>query len=189
MSIVNGFNGIVIGANANEVRILGGVVEANSEAAYNTYSGILVAPNVTDFTIRDVDFLRFGSSQIHYADIFINAGSSDRYVLSGNRCNGGITYKIFDGGAGASKFTKDNIGYNPRGFTVNQPAVPATGVGVFNNQGVDCMVYVAGGTVTGYAVGGTPFGYGGTNVGIMVPAGSSIQVFYSAAPTWKWIGA
>lgn len=137
-----------------------------------------------------MDFLRSGSGARHLADIQVVNGSSDRYVISGNRCRGGVTYSITDGGTGSNKWVKDNVGYNPRGINVAQPTVPSSGTGVTNNTGVDCMVYVAGGTVTNYAINGTLLGIGGpTNTGIAVPAGAQIQVFYTAAPTWKWIGS
>lgn len=190
MAINNGLDGVRIQATCTQIRIIGGVFDDNSITTANTSSGIFVAANTTDFTIRDIDGLRTGTTPRELADIYVAAGTSDRYVIGGNRCRGGVTYSIFDGGTGANKWVQQNAGYNPRGSNVPQPAVPASGTAVTNNTGVDCTVYVAGGTVTNYAVGGTILGIGGpTNVGIVVPAGSTIQVFYSAAPTWKWIGA
>lgn len=68
------------------------------------------------------------------------------------------------------------------GFTT--PAVPASTTPVTNTTGVPATVVITGGTVTAVTVGGTSAGSGdGTYV---VPAGSTIAVTYSVAPTWTW---
>lgn len=187
MAINNGKDGFTI-QGGSQIRILGGVCDQNSATTSNTNSGVNFSAGVTDFTVRDVDFFRQGSSARHYADIYVAAGASDRYVLSGNRCRGGVTYLIFDGGTGVNKWIQQNDGFNPRGASVTQPSVPASGTAVNNATGQDCMVYLTGGTVTSVAINATLIGYGATSQGYMVPAGGSIQVFYSSAPTWKWFG-
>ena len=70
----------------------------------------------------------------------------------------------------------------------SQPAIPASGA-VFANPvaGVDCMVYINGGTVSAIAVGGQTL-TGVTSGAVRVPAYGSITLTYSAAPTWTWIG-
>lgn len=82
---------------------------------------------------------------------------------------------------------RGNAGYNPVGHAVTQPAVPASTTAQTNTTGVDCMVYVTGGTVTAIAVGGTATGL--IAGAFLVPAGSTITLTYSAAPTWQWFGA
>ncbi len=79
-----------------------------------------------------------------------------------------------------------NGGYNPVGHAVTQPAVPASTVAATNNSGVDCMVFVAGGTVTAIAISGSATGL--TSGAFRVPAGASIAITYSVAPTWQWFG-
>ena len=79
-------------------------------------------------------------------------------------------------------------GYNPVGFGVTQPAVPASTTPVTNTTGVDCMVVVVGGTVTVVTVGGTATGLTATPAVVRVPVGQTIALAYSAAPTWKWFG-
>lgn len=66
-----------------------------------------------------------------------------------------------------------------------QPAVPASTTAVTNNSGQTASVLVAGGTVTEIAVNGSSVATA-TNFTATVPAGESIAVTYSAAPTWYW---
>ncbi len=78
-----------------------------------------------------------------------------------------------------------NAGYNPVG-PITPPAVPATTVAYTNNYGVDMTVFVNGGTVTVVAIGGTTTGQ---VAGLFrVPAGQTITLTYSVAPTWTWFG-
>jgi hypothetical protein len=67
-----------------------------------------------------------------------------------------------------------------------QPAVPATTVAYTNAFGVDCSVYVSGGTVTAVAIAGTTTGL--TSGAFLVPAGQTITLTYSSAPSWMWLG-
>ena len=64
------------------------------------------------------------------------------------------------------------------------PAVPASGTAIANGYGVPVVVTVTGGTVTAISIGGnaTPQ----TSGAVVVPAGQTISLTYSAAPTWTW---
>lgn len=66
------------------------------------------------------------------------------------------------------------------------PTVPASTTAQTNTFGVDCSVFVTGGTVTAVAIGGTATGL--TSGAFRVPAGQTITLTYSAAPTWTWFG-
>lgn len=66
------------------------------------------------------------------------------------------------------------------------PAVPASTVAVANNAGVDCEVYITGGTVTAVTVGGVATGL--TGGAFRVPVNQTIAITYSVAPTWTWFG-
>lgn len=83
-----------------------------------------------------------------------------------------------------------NTGANPPGANTTagftQPSVPATGVAFTNTFGVDCTVYVTGGTVTGIAIGGLTTG--ATSGAFRVQARETITLTYSVAPTWQWFG-
>lgn len=88
--------------------------------------------------------------------------------------------------AGSSAQVKNNVGYNPLGYLAAQPAVPASATAYTNTNGVDCTVYIAGGTVTVIAVGGTATG--AIAGAFRVAAGQTITLTYSVAPTWTWFG-
>ncbi len=78
-----------------------------------------------------------------------------------------------------------NSGYNPVG-ALAAPAIPASAVAQTNTTGLDVTVYVNGGTVSAVAVGGTPTGQ--TGGAFRVPAGQTITLTYTVAPTWTWYG-
>lgn len=64
------------------------------------------------------------------------------------------------------------------------PAVPASTVTATNTSGSAMLVQVQGGTVTVVAVNAVTVG---TLAGLfLVPAGQTIAITYSVAPTWIW---
>jgi hypothetical protein len=68
------------------------------------------------------------------------------------------------------------------GFTT--PAVPASTTPVTNTSSLPATVVIAGGTMTNVAVNGVTAGTGaGTYT---VPAGGTISLTYTVAPTWTW---
>lgn len=76
-------------------------------------------------------------------------------------------------------------------MAVPTPAVPATTVLQANNTGQAVNVTVTGGTLTHVFVydqaGNAITGLSGTAAGVyLVPAGCSISITYSVAPTWAW---
>ncbi len=75
-------------------------------------------------------------------------------------------------------------GLNPGGLLANQPALPASGVAYVNNTNYDCTVFVDGGTVSAIEIGAQNIGPVPST--LRVPAGQSVALTYSAAPTWKW---
>lgn len=70
------------------------------------------------------------------------------------------------------------------GGAQTSPSVPASTTPLTSPFGFDSMVYIAGGTVTVIALGGVATGL--TSGSFRVPAGQSITLTYSVAPTWKW---
>lgn len=71
-----------------------------------------------------------------------------------------------------------------QGAAFSTPSVPATTVPVTNTSPLPATVVVSGGTVSNVAVNGVTAGTGdGTYT---VPAGGTITLTYSAAPTWTW---
>ena len=66
------------------------------------------------------------------------------------------------------------------------PAMPASTVAVANNTGQDITVILSGGTVTHVTVNGTDRATA-SPANVMLPAGGSISLTYSAAPVWAWM--
>jgi hypothetical protein len=94
------------------------------------------------------------------------------------------TNKLSGTAAVAGNFYAQNNGFNP--LTVSNPSMPATGTVTTNNTGVRCSVHVTGGTV------GIIF-INGINTGLLsgtfdLSPGETIQINYSVAPTWVWVG-
>jgi parallel beta-helix repeat protein len=100
-------------------------------------------------------------------------------LVSGNITNWGIS--------STGNVLRGNQNYNPVGKFGAQPTVPASGTPYTNTLNADATVFVAGGTVTAISVGGQPTGLT-TPATVRVPAGQSITLTYSAAPTWVWFG-
>jgi hypothetical protein len=70
--------------------------------------------------------------------------------------------------------------------TTNTPAVPASTVTAQNTNAWPVFVTITGGTLTFVFVNGVQVG---TTAGTyVVPAGQTISITYSVAPTWAWTG-
>lgn len=107
-------------------------------------------------------------------------------IVEGNQIVAGTAGKISINTGSTGYRVANNAGYNPVGHGVNQPAVPASGTAQTNQSGVDCMVYVTGGTVSAISVNGTATGL--TSGAVRVPGGQTITLTYSASPSWVWMG-
>ncbi len=89
----------------------------------------------------------------------------------------------------------DNIGYNPQGFAITTPSVPASGTAQVNTNPFPVRVYITGaGTTTAYTI-TDPSGNAETfslsiaaGQEITLDPGASITFTYTTAPTWKWYG-
>lgn len=66
------------------------------------------------------------------------------------------------------------------------PAVPASGTAAVNTTGQNLTVILASGTVTAVTVNGTTVA-ASSPANVMLPAGESITLTYSAAPVWAWM--
>lgn len=66
------------------------------------------------------------------------------------------------------------------------PAVPSSGTAQANDTGQDITVVIASGTVTHVTVNGTDRATS-SPANVMVPAGESVTLTYSAAPVWAWL--
>ena len=80
---------------------------------------------------------------------------------------------------------ENNLGFNPVG-SVGPPSVPATTVNYTNAYGYPCQVQVYGGTVTEIDIDDIATGL--TSGIFMIPPSGTINITYSAAPSWRWWG-
>ena len=146
--------------------------------------------------------------------INVDGGSSSKSnIIANNTCKSGTTWTNFvtEGASLGTPSTyvnndtaglaitqtsgifKNNRGYNPVGHAVAQPAVPASTVAQTNTTGVDCTVLISGGTLTVVNIGGSATGItaaaaAGSVHSVRVPAGQTIAITYTVAPTWQWFG-
>lgn len=132
-----------------------------------------------------------------FPDFTAEAGQSDNTIHNAQVT--GVTCRILNGkwenaaplftnGSKSTYRVSGLRGFNPQGPNVPQPLVPGSGgAGVTNNTtGVDCTVIVTGGTVSSVSIGGTVTGM--TSGPFRVPVGQVIQLTYTVAPTWLWLG-
>jgi hypothetical protein len=114
-------------------------------------------------------------------------------LTSSNLNNGEFSFRGLISGQANNNGTQDSTLYQAytgaplSGKTsTSQPAVPPSET-VQQNYGPDMMVYVTGGDVSKINVSSEPTGQ--TSGGFFIPAGGSITLFYSEAPSWTWVPA
>lgn len=120
--------GLVIGSGANVVRVIGGVVTLcqehgiamnagknvliegvdisdNSQKTHNTYYGIAIAADFSDFRIQNcrIGDQLWNSATKQAWGIYIGAGASDHYLIYGNDVHGNVSGAISDNGTGVNK--------------------------------------------------------------------------------------
>lgn len=79
-----------------------------------------------------------------------------------------------------------NRGLGPNELNISTPAVPGSGVPIFNDRGCDVMIFLTGGTNITASVG--PANLGASAGPFYVTANVSISISYTTAPTWVWVG-
>ena len=185
----NGVVGCVVQGNTIDTPTSGGIwltnigrTVVNGNVVYNSPNGVALT-GASHLTVSENEFLddRGGSSvlvAVHY-----NSGCSYN-TFTGNDFS--LVHAITSGGIPATDIYRGNPGYNPVGHAVAQPVVPSTTVAATNTTNVDCTVFVNGGTVTVVAIGGSTTGQ--VAGAFRVPAGQTITLTYSIAPTWQWFG-
>ncbi len=105
-------------------------------------------------------------------------------VINSNLLLDGVSIDITD--ATNSNITAtNNNGFNPVG-AVGPPSVPATTVNYTNAYGYPCQVQIYGGTVTEIDIDDIATGL--TSGIFIIPPGGTINITYSAAPSWRWWG-
>ena len=96
---------------------------------------------------------------------------------------------------GTGSLIKNVKGYNPQGFKVTSPAVPASGTALKNTGLFPVRIYLlTAGVGTAYTI-TDPLGDATTisttltaGMEFTLDAGASITLTYTTAPTWAWYG-
>jgi hypothetical protein len=178
IAVYNNSDGLSI-LDGDDIQIIGGFygTSDNPNGRSSVGSGIAVAAAASDVRI-------VGASCQSNAYYGISLGAATRVRVSD--CDLRLNSLGAVENIGNGQFTNCE-GVNPRGTGVTTPAVPASTVTATNTFGVNCMVYVTGGTVTAVSVGETQV-FASSNVVVFVPAGVTVAVTYSVAPTWVWLG-
>lgn len=103
------------------------------------------------------------------------------------------TGAVIEGNVGT--FSTNGKPYNPAGFTITSPSVPASGTAIVNPFPFPVRIYITGaGDVTAYAItdpGNVTNSFSTSlSVGKEITLGfaASITLTYSTAPTWAWYG-
>ena len=112
--------------------------------------------------------------------------SNARYgVVSNNVLTDSVTTPITNNSGASTIQIVNNPGYNPVG-AVGPPSVLATTVNYTNAYSYPCQVQVYGGTVTEIDIDDIATGL--TSGVFIIPPGGTINITYSAAPSWRWWG-
>lgn len=172
----------------------------HSRIAGNTTAGISVAASPTTMKL-DISNNLIGSVTPGFGangtGIILAAGTYGSQRILNNNLMGNTT-ALTDSTtvtttANNNRLIMGNLGYNPKSV-VAQPAVPTSTTVVWNSTGVDCTVFVKGGTLTAITIGGVVSGIAAALSStqaypIRVVANQQIAITYSVAPTWVWIGS
>ena len=170
-----------VSGTTQDVRVVGALIDGSNSTGGNP--PVSIETHSTRITVAGCSII---------AESGVATGIADTSTLSNHRASytGNTFFNTTDATAitvatpGKYVTTSGNAGFQPGGQTA--PSVPASTTALTNPFPFDCTVYVAGGTVSAIAVGGTVTGM--TSGPIRVPAGQTITLTYSAAPTWVWVG-
>lgn len=105
-------NGAIIRAGAQDVTITGAAICDNNQSNGANYHGIFVTKNTSDFTITDNTIgngRRVTEAGHQKRPVFVEKGTSDRYVISHNRFVGNEIAEMKDEGEGVKKLVDRNI--------------------------------------------------------------------------------
>jgi hypothetical protein len=124
------------------------------------------------------------------AALYLPSGANNNLIVQNVFIAGGTPSN-----SGTGNVFLNNPGYNPQGFAVTTPPIPATGVDATNTLGFPVRILIlTTGTTTAYQI-TDPNGTAqsittGLQAGqeIILDPAAKIRFTYTAAPTWKWYG-
>ena len=165
---------VVINGTTNSISLTG-----IYESAFTTGMGLVETTDVSPATSAgSLDML-----SIHDA-VFPGSGNMQLFYANGGSNVGSLTYDNVQGNLVASDVS-----------AVSTPSVPASGTAQQNTNPYAVKVYVTGGALTEIqiTINGTAYTvYSNSTAsavyeGFTLPAGASITLTYSTAPTWSWV--
>lgn len=128
--------------------------------------------------------------QVRETDFGIRLKGTNTNLTGTLRLGSGVTYPIVT--STDLEFWPAGAGNNVRvyGYSfatkITTPAMPASNVGVVNNYGVACRVFVFDGAVNIVRIDGINQGFAPCTV--LLQPGETITVDYSSTPSWSWAG-
>jgi hypothetical protein len=167
--------------------VLGGTFSGGGQSTAGSYSHVVIdsgsGNTVTGGThSTDATAGRLRSFFREIGTATANVVGAKTFTVSGSLGTGKVELA-----SGSTTRIFQVAGYNPVG-NVTAPAVPASTVTATNTTGVDCTVFIVGGTISAISVGGVTTGLTATPATVRLPVGQTIAVTYTVAPTWKWFG-
>ena len=161
-----------------------GLDSATIQGATVNCVGNVISGNIARDDGKNIDAFSGSASQQGSGIKELAAGQGPNTYLN-NLVSGNVTNWTI---SSTGNTLRGNQNYNPVGKFGAQPAVPASGTAYTNVLNADATVHINGGTVTAIAVGGQATGLTATPATVRVPAGQTITLTYSVAPTWVWFG-
>lgn len=178
---------LLAGSGVTDVQMVNTVAVNNNSHGIEIFNSGGMPQNITlTNTIAGSSSFGNGKAAGGGYGIWIDNFASPINVIGGEALNN-TSGPVHLNGTSTTARISNLQGLNPQMGTVTQPAVPSSGTTITNTTGVDCMVYIVGGTVTGINVGGSGV-LTTTPAEVLVPANKTITLTYSVAPTWQWSG-
>jgi hypothetical protein len=185
----------------NNIQFRGGVIGTSLSGA--AFSGVsFEGPSVFSITFDGVAFRTVGTwmsftNGVSYNDIeVVNCRAELGGTINFNGAtftnsrfeNNNLTSVTVANASGLissasrSSIVQGNLNWKPAATT---PSIPSSGVAINNPNPFGCTVYISSGSVSAIIVNGITTGL--TGGAVRVPQGGTIQLTYSAAPSWTWV--
>lgn len=118
--------------------------------------------------------------------VVVTGGTMTAVLVDGVQVGAGAgTYQVPSGGNIQLTYTvAPTWAWTLVGSSVSTPSVPASTTPVTNTTGTNVQVVITGGTMTAVIINGVTVGAGAGTY--QLPAGATISMTYSVAPTWAW---